>query len=344
MEVDLNHIREWVWKIGQDVDTALRNAKKTIVLQDPELAYSTVLGDQPINRDSRECDRLCHRFIAQYLPGAGILREMASTIRVNVALERVGDYAVTICREAMQLPGGLPDKFSARLDNLADQSLDILVQARTSFRNGNAESAVTLAQSAQHIQTDMDVIYEDLFAEDPNMDGRTMMAIFVIFNLLKRTADQAKNICDQTIYSVRGIAKIPKVYRILFLDQPGSDLGQLAVAIGRKIFPETGDFRCATPGVEDHPSDRLQSFLSETGLSDNGLQSERLEALEHDFGNFTCLVSLNGKVTDYIPTVPFHSTPLNWALPSSADLAEQYRQLRSEITHLVTLLAGENAS
>ena len=71
MEADLNYIREWVWNIGEDVEEALRNAKKTLILRDPELAYEVILGDHPINRASRRCDRLCHRFIARYLPGAG---------------------------------------------------------------------------------------------------------------------------------------------------------------------------------------------------------------------------------------------------------------------------------
>jgi len=344
MEVDLNHIREWVWKIGQDVDTALKNAKKTILLRDQELAYATVLGDQPINRDSRECDRLCHMFIARYLPGAGILREMASTIRVNVALERVGDYAVTICREALQLPDDLPEKFAIKLDHLADQSIDILLQSRTAFRNGNAELAAALIKTANRVQTDMDPIYEELFAEDSKLDGREMMALFVIFNLLKRVADQAKNICDQTVYAVRGIAKIPKVYKILFLDRPGSGLGQLAVAIGRKNFPQSGAFVCATPGQSEPLSATLCEFLSETGLPDEELDTEPLEALEHDFAEFTIIVSLNGKVSDFIPVVPFHSTPLNWSISASADLPEQYRLLRNEITELVTLLAGDVAA
>ena len=111
METDLNAIRDWVWKIGDDVEHALREAKKTLVLRDPEAAFGTILGDHPINRASRRCDRLCHRFIARYLPGAGALREMASTIRINVILERIGDYAVTISREALQLKGPLPDRF-----------------------------------------------------------------------------------------------------------------------------------------------------------------------------------------------------------------------------------------
>ena len=103
MEADLQIIRGRLWKIGEDVDAALHNAKKVMILRDSELAYQTVLGDYPINRESRECDRLCHTFIARHLPGAGPLREMAATARVNVALERIGDYAVTISREALQL-------------------------------------------------------------------------------------------------------------------------------------------------------------------------------------------------------------------------------------------------
>ena len=28
METDLNYIRDWLWKIGDDVENALRNAKR----------------------------------------------------------------------------------------------------------------------------------------------------------------------------------------------------------------------------------------------------------------------------------------------------------------------------
>ena len=63
-----------------------------------------------------------------------------------------------------------------------------------------------------------------------------MMAIFVVFNLFKRVADQAKNICDQTVFAVRGIAKMPKVYRILFLDQPAPDWASWPQPLGARTF------------------------------------------------------------------------------------------------------------
>jgi phosphate transport system protein len=343
MEADLIQVRDWLWKIGEDVEKALKDAKKILVLRDEKLAFDTVIGDNVINRDSRECDRLCHTFIARYLPRAGHLREMASTIRANIALERIGDYAVTIAREALQLEAPLRERMLIRLDAAADEAIDILRQARTAFRDGNAELAKAMIQSANRVQDKMSDIYEELFAEDDRMDGRTMMAVFVVFNLFKRVVDQAKNICDQTVFSVSGIAKIPRVYRILFLDQAGSDLAQLAVSIGRSNFAEIAEFASATPGTSDPASPALLEFLLEAGLPEDNLETEQLEALEHDFENFTVIVSLSGQYSEYISRIPFHTSAFNWLVPGKSDRVEQYRILRSEITDLVVRLAGESA-
>ena len=343
MEADLKIIRGRLWKIGEDVNAALLSAKKVMILRDSDLAYQTVLGDYPINRDSRECDRYCHTFIARHLPGAGPLREMAATSRVNVALERIGDYAVTISREALQVTSPISEQLTQNIDAVFDESISILSDSRKSFREGNAELAIALMKVAKRVQNRMDGVYEILFAEDDHMDGETMMAIFVVFNLLKRIVDQAKNICDQTVYAVKGIAKIPKTYRILFLDQPGSGMAQLATAIGRKNFPESGFFMPATPGIAEPVTTRLQEFLDESGLPDENLTTEQLEVSEHDLDDFTVLVSLNGEYSDYVSRVPFHTSALNWVLPGGDELKQNYRMLREEIQQLMTLMAGDDA-
>lgn len=343
METDLNTIRDWVWDIGEDVENALRNAKKTLVLRDPELAYEVILGDLPINRASRRCDRLCHRFIARYLPGAGALREMASTIRINVILERIGDYAVTMCREAMQLNKPLPEKFAQRLDDATDNAIEILRESREAFRDGNAEAAIALMQAAKRLDARMDGFYDDLFAKDAELNRTSRMVIFAILTVLKRIGDQSKNICDQTVFAVRGIAKLPKVYKILFLDQPGSDLGQLATAIGRHNFSESIEFSCATPGKSQPVSGPLNVFLADTGLADEDLDTERLKALEHDFSDYMVVISLNGDYSDYIEKMPFHTSALNWPMEEGSDLAAHYRDLRNRIYDLAELLVGPEA-
>jgi len=347
LEADLNQIRDFVWNMGEDVENALRNAKRALLTRDEKLAYATVLGDNPINRDSRTCDRMCHTFIARHLPGAGHLREMAATIRVNVALERMGDYAVTISRESLQLPAELPEIFTLQIDTLADDVLQILHDSREAFRDDNAEAARTLMQSAQRVEGKMDAIYDILFGDEQRLDARTALTVFVVFNLLKRVADQAKNICDQTFYAVRGVAKIPKVYHFLFIDQPDSPAGQLAVAIGRKLYPTSAEFKVAIAGEAQEESPSLTEFLEKTGLPGEELVTEPLQRLEHDFSDYDVIISLAGKTREYVKQIPFHTSALDWTVPSPDGPDEWeslYRALHAEITGLMDLLAGEEAA
>ncbi len=345
LEADLGAIRDWVWELGSDVEQALRQAKKALLLHDEDLAYATVLNDNPINRNSRACDRMCHAFIARHLPGAGHLREIAATIRVNVALERIGDYAVTISREAIQLPQALPEHFITEIDALADDSFQILHDSRIAFRDDNAEQAKVLMRMAKRIEQRMDAIYEQLFGGEGGISARTGLTLFIVFNMLKRVADQAKNICDQTVYAVRGVAKIPKVYNILFLDQAESMTGPLALAIARKNFPSAAQFRLAVPGTAQASASGLSEFLAGKGLETDSLTAESVGSLQHDLGEFDLAIALHGRSSDYIGKAPFHTTALQWDLSQAgADLASQYRFLHQKISSLIELLAGEEAA
>ncbi len=347
LEADLKTIREFVWALGNDVELAIRNAKKALLTQDEKLAYATVLGDQPINRNSRACDHMCHTFIARHLPGAGQLREMAATMRVNIILERIGDYAVTISRESLQLNRQLPHRFVMQIDALGDESLQILHDARSAFRDNNAEGAKALMHMANLIEHKMDAIYEDLFAADDVLAARTALTVFVVFNLLKRVADQAKNVCDQTLYAVRGVGKTPKVFNILFLHGDNADAAHLAVSVGRKFFPAAATFSAAGRSTGGNISPALKEFLIATGLPEEQLESQSLAGLQHDLPQYDIVVSLEGAVKSYLPKLPFHTSALEWPLPESVsrgDFPELYRVLRDEISSLSRLLSGDQAA
>ena len=347
LEADLKTIREFVWTLGNDVELAIRNAKKALLTQDEKLAYATVLGDQPINRNSRACDHMCHTFIARHLPGAGQLREMAATMRVNIILERIGDYAVTISRESLQLNKQLPHRFVMQIDALGDESLQILHDARSAFRDNNAEGAKALMHMANLIEHKMDAIYEDLFAADDGMAARTALTVFVVFNLLKRVADQAKNVCDQTVYAVRGVGKTPKIFNIVFLHGDNADAAHLAVSVGRKFFPATAAFSAAGRSTGGNSSPAVKEFLIANGLPEEQLESQGLAALQHDLTHYDIVVSLEGAVKSYLPKLPFHTSALEWPLPepgSVEDFPALYRVLFEQISSLVSLLSGEQAA
>jgi phosphate transport system protein len=345
LEADLNEIREHVWHMGESVALAMNNARKVLAYKDEPLAYETVLGDNPINRASRECDRLCHRFIARHLPGAGHLREMAATIRVNIALERIGDYAVTICREALQLSGPLPSMFLDELELLFGKSMDILAESRKSFRDHDDELAIAMMQRARNVEGTMDGFYQELFDQDDNMDAPTMLAIFVIYNMLKRVADQAKNICDQTVYAVSGIVKISKTFKILFLARPGSGVDQLAAAIARKNFPGRLAFDCSMPSGSELAPLSLQQFMDEKGLPGGVLADAQAELSTERLAAYDLVVCLGNTSKDYFDKVPFHTSSLSWSLPAADggddEYTNLYRHLLGHTTDLVSIIIGD---
>ena len=120
-------------------------------------------------------------------------------------------------------------------------------------------------------------------------------------------------------------------------------MGQLAAAIGRHNFSENVEFTVATPGGSDAVSTELAEFLDTAGLDDNDLETEQLEALEHDIDHFTVVVSLKGNYPDYIKKMPFHTSALNWQVAEDSDMTALYRDLRNRITDLVDLVVGPEA-
>ena len=139
LESDLAHISEKLANLGEAVESALKDASRALFTAEEELAYKVILGDFPINRASRELDKICHGFFAVHLPSAGHLRFISSVMRVNLELERIGDYAVNICREAVQI-GHLPEGIlGQQMEGMSREVQDILGKAIAAFKGGDPE-------------------------------------------------------------------------------------------------------------------------------------------------------------------------------------------------------------
>ena len=97
-----------VASVARHVQTALERSVHALLARDRQASAETILGDLRINRETRAIDRRCHAFVARHLPTAGILRYVSSVLRLNIALERIGDYATTIARTVPHLSTDAP--------------------------------------------------------------------------------------------------------------------------------------------------------------------------------------------------------------------------------------------
>ncbi len=353
LQADLNHIRKQVHAMGDMVEKAMNNAIHALLTGNKRLANDTVLADHPINRQMREIDRLCHGFIARHLPSAGHLRLISSIIRINIQLERVGDYAVTISREALQMEE-LPEGIMAHeMESIANEAKRLFNQALTAFYDENADMAKATTQQPNNLQTIMDGIYENLMSGDYSRNSEEMFAVSVVLSHLKRMADQAKNICEETIFAITGETKAKKVYNILFIDEDNCCLSQMAVAIAKKNHPNSGRYSSGGKQPAAALNQDMVAFLDQHGFDLSAAAPTTLELSPQELAELHVIVSLQGTIKSYFPHIPFHTTCLNWDLGELPDdlspdettqrYEEIYRELSFQIKELMELLRGEGA-
>ncbi len=345
---DQKQIRNKVAAQAEAVEEALTNAIHSLQTGNRRLAYTTVLKDYPINRTMREIDRLCHSFIAVHLPSCTYLRLISSIIRVNIELERMGDYAVIIAREGVRISSPPKGVLGRELERMTADAMLMIKQSFKAFNEMNTELALATKQMSDNVEYNLDAVYTDITENTQLQEVKDTLALFVVFTQLKRVVDQARNICDDTVFSVTGKQKKPKMYNILFIDEDNSLASQLAEAIARKNHSHCGNFSSAgrTPAAQINPA--LIEFATDRI---DGLESARPTALSSltypELAKQHVIVSLQGDVASYIPEVPFHTSALEWDVGSvfdsanTQDMEALYRNLALQIRDLVDLVCGE---
>lgn len=343
LQQDLESLRERCTKQAALVTEALKNAYEATVHDDHQLAYMTVLKDAKINRWSRKIDKHCHRFIALHLPSAGHLRRISAVMRVNMQLERLGDYAVIISRQGVRLSKKLPSDVRRDLENVGEESIRMLDQAIDAFLSDNAEAARVTVDMHGHMEHALDSVYENLLASD--FEPKDLVAMFVIFNLLKRIADQSKNISEQTIFAATGEIKELKRPNVLFVDSDNTGLSKMAEVVARKTHDDDGSFSSAGKNPGSAIDAQMAAFLEERGVDMSGEKTTSMDRIDLDA--FDVIISVDGPVSGYVSDMPFHTSALEWQIGnapgggSAGQYEDIYRAITNNVGDLMRLLCGK---
>lgn len=356
LEQDLGRIRAAIEEIAEGVGKALEQAVHAILIGDRELASATMLGDKPINRQVRALDRQCHGFVARHLPSAGHLRFVSSVLRLNVALERIGDYAVTVSREQVQLSAPPPDSLLEDIELIGEQSLAMFKQSMASLAAGSADMARGTMAMADQVEGTFHRVFHDLLheGEEGTRPIKDLFALLVILNRIGRVAGQAKNICEETVFIATGETKEPKVYRVLFIDEKNESLSQMAALYAHRAFPESGRFKSAGWRPAEKLETRFEFYMRNRGFDVDGLTPTDLATLRDEVDDTHVVVSLGGEPWGHFDELPYHTTFLTWDIgvdPAELDQdrAEAvfdgaFEMLRGKIADLMHLLRGEGAA
>ena len=346
LQADLSKIQNEVGRIASSVRQSVDEAIHGLLARDRDRMYAVMIGDHPINRATRQLDRDIHAFVARHIPAAGHLRFVSSVLRLNIGLERIGDYSVTICRVGVHLEGDLPQAIQDDIRTLADQSSRMLELATRAFLKNDADLARDTAKLSKRVDSTHDRVFATLVEHAESLSLMDIIRLQTIYDKLERVSDQAKNLCEEAVFVTTGETKQPKVYKVLFIDADDRFLAPLTEGLARRAFPGSGQYTSAglNPAASYDPS--LSVLEDELQLDLGGPNPTRLASLAAYPAEYHVIVALN---LDYsqLPEIPFHSALQRWTVDvpeGDAPKAELVRELNAKLTDLMEMLRGDSAS
>ena len=350
---DFDRVQGLITKMTHLASRMLRDCVAAFEQKDRQQASLIILRDQLIDQMETEIDRLCLEFLVRHQPAGSHLRFAYAALQINFELERIGDYAESIARQIIKLidlncpiPAGL-------LTDIATTSIAMLDKAVTAF----VRRDVDLAQVTAQIEEQVDVLRTQAnnellhLVQSNQIPLAALTPLMTIARRFERVSDQAKSICQDTIYICTGeYAKhsAAHVYRVLFVDEDHGCLSRAAAGIGRAFGRP--DFKFASAGLAPRPLDpKALSFLNEKGIS---IDDQKRLPTPPEFHEYQLVIALSSSAMKQLPASSRKAVQLDWTPPhgsgdsGSADQGRQrceaaYGFLANQISQLIQTLAGE---
>ncbi len=352
VQEDLEEIRRQVVEMGEMAKTAVRGSIRAVLEKDRQLAFAVILRDSYIDAAEKQLDQLCLRFLVRHQPAARLLRFAYSSIKINLELERVGDYAEAIAREALrlsQIDAQLPLDRLQQIGGLAEHMLDDAIQ---SFVDQDSALASKTIESDEAVDLLRDKLTTDVMEafRHGSLPFEAVYPLIMVIRRLERVSDQARNISMETLYLCTGeIAKHPHaaVMDVLFIDERSSCRSVMAEAIGASLN-EPG-FVFASAGLDPIPVEpATTAFMQSKGLDVSRAVPKAVtdvENLEHQ----DVIVLLAPEAKRAFPRRPRKAVLLEWpvedpsrATGSEAEVREAYEKtytfIESQLRDLVAAI------
>ncbi|MGD9688811.1 MAG: phosphate signaling complex protein PhoU [Phycisphaerales bacterium] len=190
-------VREATLAIGM-----LEAAIDALLRLDPEAARAVMRRDDEIDREEVHIEEEALRILALYQPFARDFRTVATLLRINADLERVGDHAHSIAKLATKMaPLGVP-QWPTALKELTSRVPMLCHALLNTLLTENVESARSIFLKDRDIDSlDKRVFEESLDLMEDTRESKTRgMYMYRCGRELERVGDLMVNIAEDVVY------------------------------------------------------------------------------------------------------------------------------------------------
>jgi phosphate transport system protein len=204
LQMEIDRLKKQILTLSAMVEENVGLSVKAAQDRAPELAAQVMEQDEKIDAMEIEIEEECLKALVLYQPVAIDLRYIISVLKINNDLERIGDLAVSVAKNAMSLNGlRLPD-LPVDLPGMADMVKAILKKSLDSMINLDADLArevLTDDNAIDEVHNETKDLIHEAMGRDSDMI-RALSHLLQISRRLERIADHATNIAEDVIYMV----------------------------------------------------------------------------------------------------------------------------------------------
>jgi len=203
---EIAEIKDNVLRMGSLVEDQIRAAISALIRHDAEAALRVIIDDRRVNDVQRTATAMIAATIATQNPVARDLRYLLTLDHVSYELERMGDHAGSVAKQARKLAPYAPLKDYVRLPMLGERVAKQVHGIIRALVDVDQKSARRVAA----LDDEVDALYHEIFEEvlglmrdDPaNVDPGTR--ILFASHYLERIGDRVTNIAEDIVFFASG--------------------------------------------------------------------------------------------------------------------------------------------
>jgi len=204
---ELSQLEAAIQEEGSLVLRALRSALNALARGDDELADEVIGFDDEVDRCYLRIEEGVQSLLARQTPVASDLRLVLAVLRVNLHLERMADYAVTVAK-LTKLMGGLQvtgEAILASVEDMGQRAEQMIRVALDAFADRDLEKARSLNDLDELIDRANRHAIEDVLSLGDSPEEREYgLRMLVVSRCVERIGDHAVDIGEQIAYIVTG--------------------------------------------------------------------------------------------------------------------------------------------
>jgi phosphate transport system protein len=206
LDRDEQQVKDGILRMGSLVENQIRKAIRSLVDHDSDLAIEVIAGDGEVNDAQRVVNEAVAMTIATQSPVARDLRFLLALHHVGYELERIGDHASSVAKQARKLADDRSLPSIAELGRIGGLAAD---QVR-GVLNAVVDVDDVRAREVAALDDEIDHGYHKIFADvikvmsaDPTTVERGTRLILTA-HWIERIGDRVTNIAEDVVYLATG--------------------------------------------------------------------------------------------------------------------------------------------